>query len=195
MKIDSKTLFDWWEECWPNLFQWGWDNQISTTQRAFNALAERIKAEMGRPLIIENGAFQIHLPDLCKPGEVIEVAKIPPITTIQAQRVPGELRDKVYDASKEWWLTQLGFAEPADDGEAKKIKALSNKTYEDAIKNTIFVLPDNEPTSVLNDPQAAYDKFKDNSLIGKMATATSNEYSTHHKSCALRHDGITCTCP
>ena len=149
MKIDGETLYGWWEENWPKDIRRGTWNHISKEgQAGWNALAERIKAEMGRPRKSE------------------QVYTIPYISSFPVQRVPGALRDKVYDASKEWWLTRLGFAEPADEAEAEKIKALSKKTYEDAIKNTLVA-----------------------------SASTDNEYSTHHKSCALRHDGIACTCP
>ena len=187
--IDGKTLFEWWEECWPDLPRWGWDTQPLSTQCAFNTLAERINAEMGRPLILEEGAIQVNLPDLCKPGAVIEVAKIPPITTIQAQRVPGALREKVYDASREWWLTQLSFTTPVDDAEAEKIKQLSKDTYKAAVENTLVVLP-----------EATYKKAVIHSAkflgpIPMSAPMENPDHSTHHKSCALRHNGITCTCP
>lgn len=122
--IDGKTLFDWWEESWPDAPRWGWDNQLSVVQRAFNALAERIKAEMGRPLIIEEGAIQVNLSDLAKPGFA---------TLAEEPRIEG--------------LQKIEFRP---------------------------------------------DEFAEIKLV---ASASSNEYSTHHKSCALRHDGITCTCP
>lgn len=182
MKINGKTLFDWWEECWPDLPRWGWDNQPPVSQRAFNTLADRIRAEMGRPLIVEEGAFQINLPDFVTPGQVI---KLP----MPQQRVPGELRDKVYGASKEWWLTQLGFAKPVDEAEAEKIKQLSKATYEDAVKNTMVA-----------SPEATYKKAVVHSAkflgpIPMSAPMENPDHSTHHKSCALRHHGIACTCP
>lgn len=141
--IDGKTLFDWWEECWPDLPRWGWDNQPSVSQRAFNALAERINLEMGKPIIVfEKVLEDVNLDDFNRPGSVIRCGAIPPGTEIQVPDVMVQLTDE-------------------------GIKQLSKATFKAAIENTLVAYP---PTS-------------------------NPDTSTHHKSCALRHDGIACTCP
>lgn len=184
MKIDGETLYKWWEETWPKNVRWGWFGVTKEGKAAWNALAERIKAEMGRPPIVAEGTFtEEDIEELFKPGAVIQ-------QKMSVQRIPGTLREKVYGASKEWWLTQLGFANPADDAETEKIKQLSKATYEDAVKNTLGFDPGYSERILEQAIEAG--KMPGQT---KVAKATTNEYSTHHKSCALRHDGIACTCP
>lgn len=205
--IDGKTIYDWYEEGLPDWVpRWGWTNLAEKTQQRWNALAERINAEMGRPLVVESDAFTegevaeffrpgavivvdpllkaMESKEPYKPGDVVSLGYIPPGTLVQigndpnvvkmpVQRVPGALREKVYEASKEWWLTQLGFATPVDEVEAEKIKQLSEATYKKAIIHSAKFLGPMPMSGPMENP----------------------DHSTHHKSCALRHDGITCTCP
>lgn len=212
--IDGKTLFYWFQDGQPQAWRrWEWTILTEDGQNVWNTFAERIKAEMGQPLVVDDAGFtEEDVKEFFRPGAVIV---IDPLLKAMESKEPYKPGDVI----------PLGALPP---GTIVQVEELSKAIFKDAIENTLIA--STEPDIVYSlrhykavkfdpksygvvtigtaDDELGFDPkyserileqaIKEGKMPGqtKVAKATTNdEYSTHHKSCALRHDGITCTCP